>query len=160
MEPRIVRRPAFRVVGMAGQFTPATTSRVPVLWESFVAAPIASVPHRRGHHTLGVCAAADATAAEPASFTYVAAVEVERIDDVPSGLIALTIPECTYAVFTHSGHISRLPDTVKQVFGEWLPSSPYAHVPTPDFELYDERWDPTTGEGDIDIYVPIAESGR
>lgn len=34
----------------------------------------------------------------------------------------------------------------------------YRHVPAPDFELYDpERWDPATGEGDVDLYVPIAD---
>jgi len=115
------------------------------------------VPNRRGHHTLGVCVDADPDTIEEAGFTYVAGVEVDRIDAVPDGMIAMTLPANAYAVFTHSGHISRLPDTVKQVWGHWLPSSSHVHVPAPDFELYDERWDPTTGEGDIDIYVPIAE---
>jgi len=76
---------------------------------------------------------------------------------VPPGLVALTVPANRHAVFTHFGHISRLPDTVKQIWGHWLPSAPYRHVAAPDFELYDERWNPTTGEGDIDIWVPIAE---
>ena len=40
--------------------------------------------------------------------------------------------------------------------GHALAASPFVHVPTPDFERYDERWDPTTGEGEIDLYVPIA----
>jgi len=157
MEPRIVRRPAFHAVGMAGHFTPSTTSRIPELWEGFVRGPIADVPHRRGTHTLGVCVDAAAMSGEDCGFTYVAGVEVDRIDEVPTGLVALTVPASTYAVFTHSGHISRFPDTVKQVFGHWLPASPYTHVPTPDFELYDERWDPATGNGDIDVWVPIAD---
>jgi AraC family transcriptional regulator len=158
MEPRIVRRPAFHAIGRAGHFTPQTTSHIPELWEGFVRGPIDTVPHRRGRHTLGLCVDADPATIEQAAFTYVAAVEVERIADVPPGLVALTIPASTYAVFTHNGHISRLPDTVKQVWGHWLPSSRYTHVPTPDFELYDERWDPETGDGEIDIYVPIAEA--
>jgi AraC family transcriptional regulator len=157
MQPRIVRRPPFHAVGRAGHFTPATTSRIPELWEGFARGPMDTVPNRRGRHTLGICVDADPATVEQAGFTYVAAVEVDRIDDVPTGLVALTIPASTYAVFTHTGHISRLPDTVKQVWGHWLPSSPYRHVPTPDFELYDERWDPATGDGDIDVFVPIAE---
>jgi AraC family transcriptional regulator len=60
-------------------------------------------------------------------------------------------------VFIHTGHIARFPDTVKQVWGRWLPASRYRHVPAPDFEWYDERWDPETGEGEIDIYVPVAD---
>ena len=156
MTPRLVHRPAFHAIGSSGQFTPATTSRIPELWERFARGPMDTVPHRRGHHTFGICADADPSAAEP-TFTYVAAVEVERIDDVPTGLVALTVPANRYAVFTHTGHISRLPDTVKQIWGHWLPASPYRHVPAPDFELYDERWDPATGEGEIDVWVPIAE---
>jgi AraC family transcriptional regulator len=157
MQPTLVHRPAFHVIGMAGRFTPATTSRIPELWERFARGPMDTVPHRRGHHTLGVCVDADPATIEEAGFTYVAAVEVDRLDHVPPGMIAMTVPANTYAVFTHSGHISRLPDTVKQVWGRWVPSSPYAHVPAPDFEWYDERWDPTTGEGEIDLYVPVAE---
>jgi AraC family transcriptional regulator len=85
MTPRLVHRPAFHAIGSSGQFTPATTSRIPELWERFARGPMDTVPHRRGHHTFGICADADPSAAEP-TFTYVAAVEVERIDDVPTGL--------------------------------------------------------------------------
>jgi AraC family transcriptional regulator len=157
MKPRIARRPASHAIGMAGHFTPATTSQIPELWERFARGPMDHVPDRVGHHTLGLCIDADPATVEEAGFTYVAAVEVNRLDQVPTGVIALTIPANTYAVFTHTGHISRLPDTVKQIWGHWLPSSPYAHVPAPDFELYDERWSPDTGEGDIDVWVPIAK---
>lgn len=158
MEPRIVRRPAFLVVGMAGRFTTATTSRIPELWERF-APRMADVPHRRGTHTLGVCVDADPGTIDDAGFTYVAGVEVERVGDLPDGMIALTLPANAYAVFTHAGHLSRLPDTVKQVWGRWLPALRYRHVTAPDFELYDERFDPVTGDGEMDIYVPVADEG-
>jgi predicted transcriptional regulator YdeE len=47
---------------------------------------------------------------------------------------------------------------VRHVWGRWLPASRYHHVPAPDFELYDpERWDAGTGEGEVDLYVPIAD---
>jgi AraC family transcriptional regulator len=73
-------------------------------------------------------------------------------------MIALTVPANTYAVLTHRGHLSRLPDMVRYVWGRWLPASRYRHVPAPDFELYDpERWNATTGEGEVDLYVPIAD---
>lgn len=156
MEPRIVRTPAFRVAGLAGRFTPAS-SRIPELWGRF-APRIAEVPRRRGLHTLGVCLDADPGAVEEAGFTYLAGVEVEDGTHPPDGMIAVDVPAHTYVVVTHSGHIARLPDTVKHLWGRWLPASRYRHVPAPDFELYDpERWDPSTGEGDVDLYVPIAD---
>jgi len=156
MEPRIARKPAFHVVGLAGRFTPATNSRIPELWARFVP-QMDTVPHRRGWHTLGLCMDAQPGSGEDAGFTYLAAVEVERLDDVPSGLLGLTVPANTYAVFTHSGHIARLSDSVRQVWGRWLPASPYRHIPAPDFEWYDERFDPQSGMGEVDIYVPIAD---
>jgi len=156
MEPRIVRLPAFHIVGMAGRFTPATTSHIPLLWERFVPC-MDRIPYRRRSHTLGVCVDADPSTIEQDGFTYVAGVEVERIGAVPEGLMALTVPANAYAVFTHTGHIAHFPDTVKQVWGRWLPASRYRHVPAPDLEWYDEQWNPETGEGEIDIYVPVAD---
>ena len=158
MEARIVRKHAFLVLGMAGRFT-AASSRIPELWGRF-APRIHEVPHRRGTHTLGLCLDADPGTAAEITFTYLAGVEVERIGEVPEGMTTLAVPANTYAVLTHHGHLSRLPDTVKHVWGRWLPASRYRHVPAPDFELYDpERWDPGTGEGDVDLYVPIADEG-
>lgn len=156
MEPRIAHRSAFDVVGMAQHFTPATSGRIPELWTRFVAR-LDEIRHRRGADTYGVCLDADPAAGEDAGFGYMACVEVERIEAVPDGMMALTVPAGCYAVFTHEGHISRLKDTVKQIWGSWLPASPHRHVPRPDFEHYDARWDPQTGLGEIDVWVPIAE---
>jgi AraC family transcriptional regulator len=119
MEPRIVQRAAFHVVGIAGQFTTATNTRIPALWARF-APHMDGIPHRRGHRSLGVCLDATPETAEDPGFTYVA-------------------------------------DTVKQVWGRWLPASRYRHLPAPDFELYDERFHPETGDGEVDIYVPVAD---
>jgi AraC family transcriptional regulator len=156
MEARIVRRPAFQVIGMAGRFTP-TSSRIPELWGRF-APRIHEVPCRRGTHTLGLCMDADPGAVAEACFTYVAGVEVERVADVPAEMASFTVPANTYAVLTHRGHLSRLPDMVRHVWGSWLPASGYRHVPAPDFEFYDpERFDPGTGDGEVDLYIPVAD---
>lgn len=158
MEARIVRKQAFLVVGLAGRFTPASP-RIPELWGRF-APRMNEVPRRRGAHTLGLCIDVEADTVAEVGFTYVAGVEVERVDTVPEGMIAFTVPANTYAVLTHRGHLSRLPDMVKHVWGRWLPASRYRHVPAPDFELYDpERWDARTGEGEVDLYIPIANEG-
>ena len=156
LEPRVVRRPAFHVVGMAERFTP-TSTRIPELWGRF-APRIHEIQHRRGLQTLGVSLDTEPGMGGDVTFTYLAGVEVETVADVPKAMTAAAIPANTYAVVTHTGHISRLPDTVRHVWGRWLPASQYRHVPAPDFELYDpERWDPATGDGNVDLYVPIAD---
>ena len=118
MEARVVHKPAFHVIGMAGRFTP-TSSKIPELWGRFVPR-MGEVAHRRGGHTLGLCVDADTDSVAEVGFTYVAGVEVERLDSVPDEMIALTVPANTYAVMTHRGHVSRLPDMVKHVWGRWL----------------------------------------
>ncbi len=155
MEPKVVRKASLQVVGMAGTFTPSTNGGIPALWARF-APRMASVPNRIGVHSFGVCVPAN-TVGGDMSFTYIAAVEVDRSDAVPDGMIALTVPAGRYAVFTHAGPITRIADTVKQVWGVWLPASRHRRLPSPDFELYDDRFDPATGEGEVDIYVPIAD---
>jgi AraC family transcriptional regulator len=79
MEPRIVRKPAFLAAGLAGRFTPATTSRIPELWERFARGPMFTVPHRRGTHTLGICTT---PTRRPSSRrgSRTSAVEVDRVD--------------------------------------------------------------------------------
>jgi AraC family transcriptional regulator len=156
MQPKLLRRPAFDVVGMAGHFTPSTNTRIPELWARF-ARRMPEVQHRRGICTFGLCVDPDPGASGDGAFKYVAAVEVERGDDVPEGMVSVHVPENRYAVFTHRGHVSQLGATVKHVFDTWLAAQPVRRVPAPDFELYDERFDPMTGDGEVDIYVPIAD---
>jgi len=118
---------------------------------------IGAIPHRRGKLRFGVCIPAEEPAPGDARFTYLTGVEVDRVDAVPDGTIALAVAASRYAVFTHAGPITRIADTVKQVWGAWLPASRHRRLPSPDFEFYDDRFDPATGEGEVDIYVPIAD---
>lgn len=156
MEPKLVRKPSFHVVGMAETFTPSTNAGIPALWARF-APRMDSVPHRIGVYSFGVCVPAIAAGGGDIRFTYIASVEVDRIDALPDGMIALTVAASRYAVFTHTGPITHIADTVKQLWGVWLPASRHRHLPSPDFEFYDDRFDPATGEGEVDIYVPIAD---
>jgi AraC family transcriptional regulator len=149
MQPRLTHKDAIHAVGMCGRFVPFD-SRIPELWARFVPR-IGEIPLRRGAHTLGVCV----DDADGEGITYLAAVEVERIASVPDGMFALTLPARRYAVWTHRGPLATFPDTVKLVFGRWLAESKLPHAEAPDFEWYDERFDPERGAGEIDVYVPL-----
>jgi len=61
-----------------------------------------------------------------------------------------------YAVFTHSGPISTIQNTVKYIWGTWVPKHSDIHKKdAPDFELYDERFDVERLDGEVDIYVAV-----
>ncbi|MEM7218643.1 MAG: AraC family transcriptional regulator [Pseudomonadota bacterium] len=141
---------AFQVAGLAGRYTVDTRVEIPQLWLRF-GPMIGSVPNQVGAATYGVCVDMQGQGDE---FTYVAAVEVSAApaaDDYEHRVI----PAADYAVFTHEGSLDHIGDTMGYIFGEWLANCGHKVGSTPDFERYDERFDPMTGSGEFEIWVPI-----
>ena len=150
MTPRIEQRPALHLVGMRGRFTRETTHEIPALWGRF-APRMGQVPRRREPGvSYGVCAATHGDA-----FEYTACVEADALAAAPEGMVGLTLAPATYAVFTHSGPIREIGATWAAIHDRWLPAVGLRKASAPDFERYDERWDPATGEGPVDIYVSV-----
>jgi len=89
-------------------------------------------------------------------FTYICAVEVANFDEVPDGMISRIIPEQMYAVFRHTGDLSLLPETLKYIWGSWLPKSDYEYVEKPDFELYSPGLNPNDPEHVLFLNIPVS----
>lgn len=85
-----------------------------------------------------------------------AAVEVADHDAVPDGMRGYEIEGGTYAVFVHEGPASRFPETMRTIFGTWLPTSGYRLDDREHFERVPEGWDPFDDRARESIYVPIA----
>jgi AraC family transcriptional regulator len=154
MTPKIVSRPAFHVVGLRGRFVPGTASQIPQLWNRFVPL-LDSVPDRDRATSYGVMVADKAGERGEPALEYTACVEVPSLANVPDGMVGFTVPANTYAVFTHDGHVSKIGQTCDAIWGQWLPNSNLEPAMAPEFESYDERWNPATGEGPVDIYIPV-----
>ena len=97
----------------------------------------------------------------PFSFEYMAGVEVSRPSDFPADFSAISIPAMRYAICTHHVFVSNLPMTIDAIYRRWLPNLvrtflqaisdlPYL------IERYDERFDPRTGSGDVELWIPTA----
>ncbi len=157
MEPQIVEKAAFKVVGLAGEFSQDTNHRIPALWTAFWKRH-EEVKTAIDGHSFGLCICVDED-----NFTYVAAVEAADTDDVPEGMCEVQIAAQTYAVFT-------VPMTGQEPIGKelgranrfiwktWLPLSGHTFAKAPDFEYYDDRFDSRTLSGEIDIYIPIRKA--
>lgn len=149
-EPRFETRPGFVVAGLSEHFTEDTQQRIPVLWQRF--SPYVDVLSRGDDDVAyGVCT--DIT--DDGAFDYMAAVGVERTDELPPEVVSLQIPEQHYAVFTHKDHVAAIKSTMRAIWSTWLPQSGYKAARGPEFERYDARFDPRTGEGGFEIWVPI-----
>jgi AraC family transcriptional regulator len=154
MTPRIVTRPALHLVGMRGRFTRETTSEIPALWGRFVPR-MGAVPRRRAPDTsYGVCAAVTDGSGTP-YLEYTACVETDAMAPVPEGMTAFTLPAATYAVFTHTGPIGKIGATWDAIHHGGVAAAGLVKAEGYDFEQYDARWDPKTGEGPVDIHVAI-----
>jgi AraC family transcriptional regulator len=88
-------------------------------------------------------------------FVYMAAVEVLPSAAEHEGMTTVVAPAGRYAVFTFDDHISKFSEFVDAVWRDHFPASGLTRRSAPDFERYDERWDPETGTGPVDYFIPV-----
>jgi AraC family transcriptional regulator len=70
-------------------------------------------------------------------------------------LSQVEIPSHRYAVFSHRSHVSTIRYTIEAIGKDWLPNSGYKAAGDPDFFERYKSFDPETGIGDIEIWLPI-----
>lgn len=149
LAPRFSDRDAFKVAGLSRRFSMQNTSGIPGLWQSF-GQHIGSIPGEVAEVAYGVCYNTDAE-----SFDYLCGVEVLSSSDLPHGLSLVEVPSNHYAVFHHRGHITDIHAIMRAIFSDWLPTSGHQAAAAPVFEQYGREFDPRTGEGGFDIYIPL-----
>ena len=148
--PRIIEKKTFCVAGIGGPYSLTTDHGIPALWQEFVPY-IGHVQGQVGTATYGVCNNYDGSG----NFDYIAGVEVSDTKGLPKELQVLPIPTKTYAVFTHGDHVSTIRNTIYSIWGSWLPQSPFKTANSPDFEIYGDKFNGLTGEGEFEIWIPI-----
>ncbi len=149
--PELKDRPAFEVIALGTQCAFENTSEIPSLWQAFNEREVEITPVP-GAAAGGVCHAAD----DEGGFRYVAGVESAKGANVPKGMERVSIDGGRYAVFTHTGHIAESGNTVYTIWNTSLPDLGLSPRQAPDFERYDNRFDPKTGRGSVEIWIPIA----
>ncbi len=149
---RHVLKPASRylVAGVGDRFNHENGAGIPGLWQRFDQSA-AHIPGRIGPVAYGVCCNGD----DAGNFDYIAGVEVSDFSDLPREFSRVRIPEQKYAVFTHRDHISTIRRTVNTIWNQWLPASGLQAADAPNFERYDANFDPLTGNGGLEIWMPV-----
>jgi AraC family transcriptional regulator len=150
--PRYETGKAFLVAGVSGRFTHENGAGIPLLWQRYHH-EIDAVPNRVGKVAYGVCCNGD----DAGNFDYIAGVEVAEFSDLPRRFARIRISEQRYAVFTHADHVASIRRTVNTIWNRWLPGSGMKAADAPNFERYDETFDPATGNGGLEIWVPVKE---
>jgi len=146
MEPKIVTKAAFTVVGMKYRGK-NENNEIARMWGEFIPR-FQEIKHIAGD-SYGVCRDLEADG----EFEYLASFEVSRIEDIPAGMESWDVPANKYAVFATT--LPNIGETYRYALQTWLPASGYQRADGPDFELYDESFDPNVKDSQFTIYVPI-----
>ena len=153
MEPRIVTKPAFYVVGM--QYVGKNPdNEIAKMWQEFI--PRMNEPERiKPQMSYGLCDSS-IEGLEDGEFEYVAGVEVAGPDAaVPEGLVLRSVPERKYAIFTHQGTLDTLGETYQNIYDTWLPQSGLEVAGLFDMEVYDQDFIPDSPDSKLYIYVAV-----
>jgi len=148
--PRFETGRALLVAGLTQRYSQETTAGIPAQWQRFVPW-IGHIPGQTGEATYGVCYNGDGES----HVDYMSGVEVTDFAGLPSEFSKVRLSEQRYAVFTHAGHVSDIHHTWASIWSRWFPASGMEHADAPDFERYGPEFDPQSGAGGFEIWIPI-----
>ena len=152
MEPEIITQPEIKVVGIVTHYDDTDFDLLKI-WQPFLTyqSPIANVIGSEGFGIYEASTSDDGSV----GFSYLCSIEVSSFDDVPKDMESRLIPEQRYAKFTHKGPVANLNETLKYIWGSWLPKSKYDYVEKSDFELYPQDFDDSNPDNVIYLHIPI-----
>jgi len=146
------------IAGLRQHYAFLDLGGIPAQWQRFNQ-HFGHVPGQIGKSAYGVCTKAPD---DDDGFDYMAGVAVRSLDDLPEGFVGLRLPARRYAVFLHKEHISKIGSTCAAIYSEWQPNAAeaVAEGSLTMIEHYDQRFDPRTGEGGAEIWVPLRDRGN
>jgi AraC family transcriptional regulator len=143
------------IAGVGERYTCETSKAIPAQWQRAVPC-FEDIPRRIGRMAFGVICNGD----DEGNFDYIAGMEVTDFSGLPASFSRLRIGPQKYAVFSHREHISTIRCVVNTIWNRWVPESGHDVADAPWFERYCEQFDPRTGMGGFEIWLPIRAEPR
>lgn len=148
--PRFEQGSELLVAGLKQAYTMESRIGIPQQWERFVP-QAANIPGQKGTAFYGVCW----NAKPDGRFDYLAGVEVVNTKNLPQPFASLKLDACRYAVFPHTAHVSAIPKTIDTIWSKWVPDCGLKIASAPCFERYTSEFNPSTGMGGMEIWIPL-----
>jgi len=154
-EAAVTRKPAFQAVGLKweGTFAEAGAGGIRAVQRT-LQERLAEIPHAIHADTLLGLSYHAAPGGD--GFIHYAVVEVERIEEVPEGMVTISVPALTYAACSH-----RKGQSIDQSYNNiyaWIAEQGYSEY-KPDhlthFEQYPMSQDPYTDDPEFMIMIPV-----
>jgi AraC family transcriptional regulator len=164
----IVKKEKIVLVGMSFYGDPFSTSaewteenEIGRLWHRFMRYYqkfSKSIRHKRNEKTMYEVHIEHDETSSKGNFEIFVGLEVEKLENMPTTLLAKILPSTKYIVFTIRGQ-EIISDWHRKIALEWLPKSGYKRAMNYSFILYDERFKGMhkLDESEIEVYIPIKE---
>ncbi|HYM31593.1 MAG TPA: AraC family transcriptional regulator [Candidatus Cybelea sp.] len=149
--PRFADGKPLLIAGLGQRYTCDTSTAIPSQWQRFGPHIGHVAGQKPGRAAYGVRCNSD----DDGNFDYITGVEVTNFSDLPADFARVRLSRRRYAVFTHRDHVSTIRRTINTAWNAWLPASGHEVADAPDFEFYGEDFDPLTGNGTIEIWIPL-----
>jgi AraC family transcriptional regulator len=148
--PRFEQGREMIIAGLNLSYNFETRVNIPAQWQRFVP-HIGKVPGQIGTISYGVCW----NYRPGTGFDYLSGVEVRDSATLPAEFAHVLLPARQYVVFTHREHVSSIGKTIDTIWNQWVPQSGLKMADAPCFECYTEEFNPQTGMGGMEIWIPI-----
>jgi AraC family transcriptional regulator len=148
--PRFENGERLSIAGFGARYSFEASEGIPDQWRRF-GPHVGHVPGQLTPQAYGVSFNFD----DAGTFTYVAGVRVRDFSEIPGEFATVVIEPRRYAVFKHNGHVIGLHRSNYTIMNDWAPQNELAIPPAPNFELYHQDFDPVTGLGTIEIWMPL-----
>ena len=150
--PRFVDAPAMTIAGLAETHDRRKVEGIPAQWQRFNHY-LGNIPDAKPEAAFGVLTG---VFEDTDAFGCLAGLEVRRTSSLQPELTAVILPAQRYAIFTHTGHVSKIRTSVNTMFNRWIPELGIETGEFPSFfERYGIEFDPETGIGDVELWVPV-----
>ena len=152
LRPKIERKPDFSIAGLP--YYGSDTKKIHSLWQQFWLMVQTGTIDLDKSGCRGVCLH-DLDMRNNEIFIYYAGIEVKPEDRIPQNFKTVSIPESTFAVFTHKGPTAEIEQTYDRIYGSWIPGS--GNTPTMDLDILvvNERFKDQDENSEVDIWIPI-----
>jgi AraC family transcriptional regulator len=131
-QPRMVAGKPMIVIGLAERQSFETQHNIPGQWQRFMSS-YDEIPDKVNPIPLGVSTDVD----HDGNFNYVCGVEVSRV--------------------THRDHVASISATYSAILDHWLPDHGRTAADGACLERHLETFDPRTGLGGVDIWIPLCD---
>lgn len=151
LNPEFIDVPARQLLALSRDYTLATRSEIPELWNTFWSA---GWPYSSND---GACYGACYTAKPDGSFSYAVGIPVSPLPSpLPDGACIVTLSAGRHAVFRNQGPVSELPAFFDAIFSEWLPASGESQRDGAVFERYPLDDNAALDNMRYEIWVPLS----